>query len=104
MLAVLESCPGFLNLFGHLLAQCSSEPQVKHPSFFLSFLKVFLPFFLKSVFCWTPVFPLCLWELKFLCTILATEVPSPFPCESFALEFCSTLRWPMTSSTENSRL
>ena len=38
-------------------------------------------------------------------TMLATEVPSaPFPCESFALEFCSTLGWPMTSSTENSRL
>ena len=36
---------------------------------------------------------------------VATEVPSaPFPCDSFALEFFSTLRWPMTSSTENSRL
>src|SRR5664279_39855 len=104
MLTVLESCPAVLNLFGHLLAQCSSEPQVKQPPFFLSFLKVFLPFFLKSVFCWTSVFPLGLWDLKFFCTTLATEVPSvPFPCESFALEFCSTLRWPMTSSTENSR-
>ena len=105
MLTDLESCPGFLNFFGHLGAQCSSEPHVKQAPFFLSLLKGFLPFFLKSVFCWTPCFPLGLWKLEFFCTKLATEVPSvPFPCESFALEFCSTLRWPMTSSTENSRL
>ena len=105
MLADLESCPGFLNFFGHLGAQCSSEPHVKQAPFFLSLLKGFLPFFLKSVFYWTPGFPLGLWKLEFFCTKFATEVPS-FPCpgESFALEFCSTLRWPMTSSTENSRL
>src|SRR5215216_5159621 len=54
----LESCPGFLYLFGYLFAQCSSEPQVKQPSLFLSF---FLPF-LKVVFCWTGFFPLNLWE------------------------------------------
>src|SRR3989337_2140511 len=84
----LESCPGFLYLFGHLFAQCSSEPQVKQPSLFLSF---FLPFFLKVVFCWTVLFPLNLW--KFFCTTLALEEPSaPFTCESFALVFCSTLR------------
>src|SRR4051812_32506557 len=84
----LESYAGFLYLFGHLFAQCSSEPQVKQPSFFLSF---FLSFYLKVVFCWTEFFPLNLWE--FFCTILALEEPSaPFTCESFALEFCSTLR------------
>ena len=32
-------------LFGHLFAQCSSEPQVKQPSLFLSF---FLPFLMAD--------------------------------------------------------
>src|SRR4051812_11137096 len=95
----LESCPGFLYLFGHLFAQYSSEPQVKQPSFPFSF---FLPFLFKVVF-WTEFFPLNL--CKFFCTTLMLEEPSaPFTCESFALEFCSTLIWPMKSSTENSRL